>query len=145
MPERLKVGDRVGWKSEAGHVSGMIILVHTHDFDYKATHRATPESPQYQIFEVIRRIGSLGQSGHCGLVWPSRVSATGAGRLSPDPQPVTENPICTLTLDLVWAGKFAKHSLRQHSGALRAASPGEGIARDVRSGAREGFPPNLRL
>jgi hypothetical protein len=50
MPERFKVGDRVGWNSEAGHVSGMIIRVHTHDFDYKGhTHRATPESPQYEI------------------------------------------------------------------------------------------------
>jgi hypothetical protein len=50
MPERFKVGDRVGWNSEAGRVSGTIIRVHTHDFDYKGhTRRATPESPQYEI------------------------------------------------------------------------------------------------
>lgn len=50
MAERFKVADRVGWNSEAGHVSGTIIKVHTRDFDYKGhTHRATPESPQYEI------------------------------------------------------------------------------------------------
>jgi hypothetical protein len=50
MPERFKVGDRVAWNSEAGHVSGTIIRVHTDDFDYKGhTHRATAESPQYEI------------------------------------------------------------------------------------------------
>lgn len=50
MAQRFKVGDRVGWNSEAGHVSGTIIKVHTHDFDYKAhTHHATSESPQYEI------------------------------------------------------------------------------------------------
>ena len=43
MPERFKVGDRVGWNSEAGRVSGTIIRVHTQDFDYKGhTHRASP-------------------------------------------------------------------------------------------------------
>ena len=42
MPERFKVGDRVRWNSEAGHVSGTIIRVHTRDFDYKGhTHHAT--------------------------------------------------------------------------------------------------------
>ena len=50
MPERFKVGDRVGWNSEAGHVSGTIIQVHTRAFDYKGhTHRATRQSPQYEI------------------------------------------------------------------------------------------------
>lgn len=48
--EPFKVGDRVGWNSEAGRVRGTIIRVHTRDFDYKGhTHRATPESPQYEI------------------------------------------------------------------------------------------------
>jgi hypothetical protein len=47
---RFKVGDRVGWNSEAGRVSGTIVRVHTRDFDYKGhTHRATPELPQYEI------------------------------------------------------------------------------------------------
>ena len=50
MTEQFKVGDRVGWNSEAGHVSGTIIKVHSRDFDYKGhTHRATPGSPQYEI------------------------------------------------------------------------------------------------
>ena len=50
MTERFKVGDRVGWNSEAGHVSGTIIQVHYRDFDYKGhTHRATSEAPQYEI------------------------------------------------------------------------------------------------
>ena len=50
MTKRFKVGDEVGWNSEAGHVSGKIIQVYTHNFDYKGhTHRASPESPQYEI------------------------------------------------------------------------------------------------
>ena len=50
MTERFKVGDRVGWHSEAGHVSGTIIKVHASDFDYKGhTHRASAEAPQYEI------------------------------------------------------------------------------------------------
>ena len=50
MAERFKVGDRVGWNSEAGHVSGAIVRVHTQDVDYKGhTHHASPEIPQYEI------------------------------------------------------------------------------------------------
>ena len=42
-------GDHVTWNSEAGHVTGIIIKVHTEDFDYKGhRHHATPESPQYE-------------------------------------------------------------------------------------------------
>ena len=68
---RFKVGDHVGWNSEAGHVSGKIIKVHTKDFDYKGhTHHASPEKPQYEIKsdktdhvaahygEALKRIGS---------------------------------------------------------------------------------------
>ncbi len=47
---RFKVGDHVRWNSEAGHVSGTIIKVHTADFDYKGhTHRASAAAPQYEI------------------------------------------------------------------------------------------------
>jgi len=47
---RFEVGDHVKWNSEAGHVSGVIIKVHTRDFDYKGhTHRASPDDPQYEI------------------------------------------------------------------------------------------------
>ena len=38
------------WNSEAGHVSGRIVKVHTRDFDYKGhTHHASPDKPQYEI------------------------------------------------------------------------------------------------
>ncbi len=38
MAGRFKVGEKVRWNSEAGHVSGTIIRVHTRDFDYKGPH-----------------------------------------------------------------------------------------------------------
>ncbi|MGH8112567.1 MAG: DUF2945 domain-containing protein [Rhodanobacteraceae bacterium] len=47
---RFKVGDHVRWNSEAGHVRGTIVKVHTRDFDYKGhTHRASADDPQYEI------------------------------------------------------------------------------------------------
>lgn len=50
MPHSFKVGDHVKWNSEAGHVSGKIIKIHTNDFDYKGyTHHASKEDPQYEI------------------------------------------------------------------------------------------------
>lgn len=50
MSRRFKVGDHVSWNSEAGHVSGTIIRVHTRDVDYKGyTHHASPDEPQYEI------------------------------------------------------------------------------------------------
>ena len=50
MSTKFKVGDHVRWNSEAGHVSGTIIKVHTRDFDYKGhTHRASGDDPQYEI------------------------------------------------------------------------------------------------
>ena len=50
MSARFKIGDHVGWNSEAGQVSGHIIKVHTCDFDYKGhTHRASAAEPQYEI------------------------------------------------------------------------------------------------
>lgn len=49
-PARFEVGDHVTWNSEAGHVSGVIIRIHTRDFDYKGhTHRASADDPQYEI------------------------------------------------------------------------------------------------
>ena len=48
--KRFKVGDLVTWNSEAGHVSGTIIEVHTNDVDYKGhTHHASEDDPQYEI------------------------------------------------------------------------------------------------
>lgn len=50
MVKRFKVGDHVGWNSEAGRVSGTIIAVHTEDFDYKGyVHHASENEPQYEI------------------------------------------------------------------------------------------------
>ena len=50
MSTKFSVGDHVTWNSEAGHVSGTIIKVHTSDFEYKGhTRRANAEEPQYEI------------------------------------------------------------------------------------------------
>jgi hypothetical protein len=50
MTNKFKVGDHVRWNSEAGHVSGKIVKVHTKDTDYKGyTHHATADDPQYEI------------------------------------------------------------------------------------------------
>ena len=50
MAGKFKVGDHVAWNSEAGHVSGKIVRVHTQDSDYKGyTHHASPDDPQYEI------------------------------------------------------------------------------------------------
>jgi hypothetical protein len=50
MRANFKVGDQVRWNSEAGHVNGTIIRVHTRDFDYKGhAHRASAADPQYEI------------------------------------------------------------------------------------------------
>ena len=50
MNKSFHIGDHVRWNSEAGHVSGKIIEVHTKDFNYKGyTHHATEDDPQYEI------------------------------------------------------------------------------------------------
>ena len=50
MTAKFKVGDHVTWNSEAGHVSGRIIKIHTRDAEYKGyTHHASPDDPQYEI------------------------------------------------------------------------------------------------
>jgi len=50
MTTRFKVGDHVRWNSEAGHVSGRIIKVHTKDSNYRRyTHHASKDDPQYEI------------------------------------------------------------------------------------------------
>ena len=50
MAHSYKIGDHVKWNSEAGHVSGKIIKIHTSDFEYKGyTHHASEEDPQYAI------------------------------------------------------------------------------------------------
>lgn len=50
MSKGFKIGDHVTWNSEAGHVSGTIVAVHTTDFDYKGhRHHASKDDPQYEI------------------------------------------------------------------------------------------------
>jgi hypothetical protein len=50
MTGTFKVGDHVIWNSEAGHVSGTIIRVHTKNVEYKGyTHHAREDDPQYEI------------------------------------------------------------------------------------------------
>jgi hypothetical protein len=50
MKGKFNVGDHVSWNSEAGHVSGTIIRVHTKDVEYKGyTHHAREDDPQYEI------------------------------------------------------------------------------------------------
>jgi hypothetical protein len=50
MAHKFKINDHVSWNSEAGHVSGKIVKIHTSDFDYKGyTHHATKNEPQYEI------------------------------------------------------------------------------------------------
>jgi hypothetical protein len=50
MTAKFKIGDHVRWNSEAGHVTGTIIAVHTSDFIYKGyTHHASEDNPQYEI------------------------------------------------------------------------------------------------
>lgn len=50
MGKTFKIGDHVTWNSEAGHVSGTIIKVHTSDVNHKGyIHHASPDEPQYAI------------------------------------------------------------------------------------------------
>ena len=50
MASKFKVGDRVTWNSEAGHVSGRIVKVHSENVNYKGyVHHASKEDPQYEI------------------------------------------------------------------------------------------------
>jgi len=41
MAAKFNAGDHVTWNSEAGHVSGKIIKIHTKDADYKGCTRIT--------------------------------------------------------------------------------------------------------
>jgi hypothetical protein len=50
MASKFKVGDHVTWNSEAGHVSGRIVKIHTENVNYKGyVHHASKEDPQYEI------------------------------------------------------------------------------------------------
>ena len=50
MTNAFRVGDHVTWNSEAGHVSGRIVKVHTENVNYKGyVHHASKKEPQYEI------------------------------------------------------------------------------------------------
>jgi Hypervirulence associated proteins TUDOR domain len=50
MATRFKVRDHVSWNSEAGHVSGRIVKVHSADVNWKGyVHHASADDPQYEI------------------------------------------------------------------------------------------------
>lgn len=50
MSNDLAVGDHVGWNSEAGEVTGVIVKVHTSDTEYKGhMRRCSRDAPQYEI------------------------------------------------------------------------------------------------
>ena len=50
MTHEFKVGDHVGWNSEAGQVSGRITKVHEGDFEWKGhTRHCSKDDPQYEI------------------------------------------------------------------------------------------------
>ena len=50
MTHEFKVGDHVGWNSEAGQVSGRITKVHERDFEWKGhTRHCSKDDPQYEI------------------------------------------------------------------------------------------------
>lgn len=50
MAHDFKVGDHVTWNSEAGHVSGRIVKVHTGKVNWKGyIHHASADDPQYEI------------------------------------------------------------------------------------------------
>jgi len=50
MTRTFKVGDHVTWNSEAGHVSGTIVKVHTANVTFKGyVHHASADEPQYEI------------------------------------------------------------------------------------------------
>lgn len=51
---RFKIGDRVGWSSEAGAVTGIITAVHTKPFKVNGyTRHASKDNPQYSIKSLI--------------------------------------------------------------------------------------------
>lgn len=56
MAKKFKVGDKVGWNSEAGHVKGTITGVHTKPFLVNGyMHHASKDDPQYTIKSNISK------------------------------------------------------------------------------------------
>jgi hypothetical protein len=50
LKAKFRVGDHVTWNSEAGHVSGRVVRIHTKEVSYKGyVHHASKTEPQYEI------------------------------------------------------------------------------------------------
>jgi len=50
MSHTFKVGDHFRWNSEAGHVTGKIVKVHTDDTEFMGrTRRCSEDDPQYEV------------------------------------------------------------------------------------------------
>lgn len=50
MSRRFRIGDHVIWNSEAGHVTGTVVAVHTREVNWKGyVHHASSAEPQYEI------------------------------------------------------------------------------------------------
>ena len=65
MAEEFKVGDRVSWNSEAGHVSGTIIRVQSTTSITRATlTEPPPNSPQYEIKSSKTNMWPLTRARH---------------------------------------------------------------------------------
>ncbi len=59
MQKSFKVGDHVIWNSEAGHVTGRIVSVHTKDVNYKDIHHASEGAPQYEMPGGLVLLGDM--------------------------------------------------------------------------------------
>jgi hypothetical protein len=74
MAKTFKVGDHVAWNSEAGHVSGRVVQVHTADVSYKGyIHHASAEEPQYEIKSDRTEHVALHKGAALKLIGPRRV------------------------------------------------------------------------
>jgi hypothetical protein len=50
MTHSFKIGDRVRWNSDVGHVSGEVVLVHVRDCEFMGrTRRCSEDDPQYEV------------------------------------------------------------------------------------------------
>lgn len=50
MAHSFKVGDRVRWNSDVGHVTGEVTAVHVRDCEFMGrTRRCSEDEPQYEV------------------------------------------------------------------------------------------------
>ena len=82
MSEAFKVGEHVGWNSEAGQVSGRIVRIHTQDFDWKGyTHHASaadPHNSKASVVNILRSMAKPNCSKNSLLTALQLITASGA-------------------------------------------------------------------